>query len=65
MKRLDLENNKIFIEKKEKGRYLAFSLLQDRVKIYKYNWVVDFPYSKYNIFARWVQRTTDGGIQKK
>ena len=34
-KRLDLEHNKIFIERKEKGRYLAFSLLQDRVKIYK------------------------------
>ena len=37
MKRLDLENNKIYIEGDEKGRYLAFSLLQNKVKIYKEN----------------------------
>ena len=62
MKRLDLENNKIYIGGKEKGRYLAFSLLQDRVKIYKDSWVVDLPYNKYDVFAQGTQRSKEGEI---
>lgn len=62
MKRLDLENNKIFIEWEEKGRYLAFSLLQDTVKIYKDNWVIEIPYTRYDIFAHGTQRTSWGKI---
>ena len=62
MKRLDLENNKIYIEGDEKGRYLAFSLLQNKVKIYKENWVIEIPYTRYDIFAHGTQRTTQGEL---
>ena len=57
MKRLDLENNKIFIEWEEKGNYLCFSLLDRLVKIYKKDWVIEIPYTRYDVFAHGTQRS--------